>query len=507
VTATEPSPEATGGLAERQRRIRPSLGRELVAVSLLILSWSTLVQWPSRSIGLFYDDFLVFRHYSAGTVLRSWWGDLATLTSPELWVHAYRPMTLLVHALTYEVFGFRPDSLLGARILMGSGIAICLYVWVRSLGVSRGTAFFCAVLFLAFPANFYAFTWNTEIGAISSLVWLLLSWTLATRYLQERTRARYLLSCLCWTLALLTKEVVVPLVVVFPVLWLLYGRHRRWKDGLSFSLSFLVLTSIYVAIRFIVLRGSWGAQGLSPDRGGSLAAYGRNYIVYLAWMGYDLPVRLARNHRLIDLPRLDVLVLIAPVVSAGIELIRSARGLARGALLASLRHLEPAQKQLWLGAAVTLAGGLICCFLPIPRIMFAAALGPVLLVGGLPYVLRKSAGLRTAGVTVACALVLGVNGLWYSDLIHDKYSDFERVQKLEYVESYFTLGHLFDEWGLREQAHYLRDRLVDADLVDAGTGQLRPDTFREYLTSLGVPERDAAQTIRRLQSLKGADPQ
>jgi hypothetical protein len=74
--------------------------RELATVSALILLWSTLVQWPSRTIGLFYDDYLVFRHYSAGTVLRSWYGDLATLTSPELWVHVYRPMTLLVHALT-----------------------------------------------------------------------------------------------------------------------------------------------------------------------------------------------------------------------------------------------------------------------------------------------------------------------------------------------------------------------------------------------------------------------
>jgi hypothetical protein len=505
--ATQVDATGTDGPAGRQEWIRPALGRELVAVSLLVFLWSAVLQWPSRSIGLFYDDFLVFRHYSAGTVLRSWWVDLATLTSPELWVHAYRPMTLLVHALTFEVFGFHPDPLLAARILMGAGIATCLYLWVRSLEVGRGTAVFSALVFLAFPPNFYAFTWNTEIGATSGLVWLLLSWTFAARYLRDRTRARYLLSCLCWTLALLTKEVVVPLVVVFPVLWIFYGRRTGWKDGLWFSLSFVLLTSIYVAIRFVVLNGSWGAQGLSPDRGGSLAAYAKNYIVYLAWMGYYLPVHLARDHRLIGRPRPDILVLIGPLVSAGIELFRTARSLSRRAMLVGLRRLAPAQKQLWLGGAVTLSGGLICCFLPIPRIMFAAALGPVLLVGGLPYVLRKSAGLRTAGVTTACVLVLGVNGLWYSDLIHDKSSDFERVQKLEYVESYFTLGHLFDEWGLREQAHYLRDRLVDADLVDAETGHLRPEAFRAYLTSIGIPEHQAAQTIRRLQSLKGADPQ
>ena len=131
--------------------------------------------------------------------------------------------------------------------------------WGRSLDVGK-QAPHCSLLslFLAFPANFYAFTWNTEIGAISSLVWLLLSWTLATRYLHRNTRMRYLLSCLCWTLALLTKEVVVPLVVVFPVLWLLYGRRDSWKDGFSFSSPFLVLTSIYVIIRFIVLNGRRG---------------------------------------------------------------------------------------------------------------------------------------------------------------------------------------------------------------------------------------------------------
>jgi hypothetical protein len=387
---------------------------------------------------------------------------------------------------------------------MGSGVALCLYLWARSLDATRATALFCAVLFLVFPANYYALTWNSEIGAISTLVWLLLSWTFATRYLKGNKRVRYVLSCLCWTLALLTKEVVVPLVVVFPVLWLLYGQRDTWKDGLSFSLPFVILVSIYVIVRFMVLNGSWGAQGLSPDRGGSLAGYARNYILYLAWMGYDMPVRLARDNRWTDLPRLDVLVLIGPLGCAGIELIRSARDLARGALLSGLRRLEPAQKQLWLGAAVMLAGGLICCFLPIPRVMFAAALGPVLLIGGLPYLLRRSAGMRSASVTAACALVLGVNSLWYFDLIHDRSSDFVRLRELQAAESYFALGHLYEAWGMREQAEYLRERLVREDLVDEGTGHLRADKYQEYLMSIGISGPRAAQAIRRLQSFRGA---
>ncbi len=366
-------------------------------VSVLIMLWSTLLQWPSRSIGLFFDDFLVFRHYTAETLFRSWCEtDLATLTSPDLWVHVYRPMTLLVHALTYEIFGFHPNSLLAARILVCSAAAISLYLLIRHLGTGRGTALFSSLLFLAFPSNYYAFTWNTEIGAISSLIWLLLSWTLATRYLYNNNGPTYVLSCVCWALALLTKEVVVPLVIVFPVLWLLYGRRQSWKIGLGFSVPFFVLTSIYMAVRFVVLKGSWGGQGLSPDHGGSLTAYVTNYIVYLAWMGYALPVQLARQNRWIGFPRLDVLVLIGPLVCAAIELVRTAlRTLSSGTFVAGIRRLEPVQKQPWLGfpPPLMLAGGTICCFLPIPRIMFAAALGPVLLIGGLPFLLKTSAGM------------------------------------------------------------------------------------------------------------------
>lgn len=498
--------------------------QEIVAVGILIVLWSALVQWPSRSIGLFYDDFLVFRHYSAASVLRSWWVDLAVLTSPDLWVHAYRPMTLAVHALAFEVFGFLPDHLLVARILMCSAIALGLYLWVRTLGITRDAAVFCALLFLVFPANFYAFTWNTELAAVSTLVWLLLSLTFATRYLEVETRVRLWLSCLCWTLALLTKEVVVPFVMVFPVLWLLYGQRSRWKDGVSFSSWFFVLTLLYLTARFIVLDGSWGAQGQSPDRGGSIATYIKNYFKYLSWMGYVGPVwlRVVRDNRWTGVPRIDVLLLIGPLVCAAIELMRIVRSLVAPqavegghgeppvrhavgtALVAGLRRLTPVQKQLVLGLVVTLAGGLICCFLTAPRIMFAGALGPVLLIAGLPELLRRSAGLRSAALGVTCALVLAVNALWYFELVHRKGSDFVRLRAFHSVESYFGFGHLFEAWDLREQAQYLRERLVEENLVDVQTGRLRADTFHTYLRSIGIPESEAAERIRRLQSLKGA---
>jgi hypothetical protein len=479
--------------------------QEIVAVGILIVLWSALVQWPSRSIGLFYDDFLVFRHYSAATVLRSWWVDLAVLTSPELWVHVYRPMTLAVHALAFELFGFLPDHLLVARILVCSAISLSLYLWVRTLGITRGAAVFCALLFLVFPANFYAFTWNTEMAALSTLVWLLLSLTFATRYLQAETPAHLWLSCLCWTLALLTKEIAVPFVMVFPVLWLLFGKRPRWKDGVSFSSWFVVLTLLYLTARFIVLGGSWGAQGASPERGGSIAIYLKNYVKYLAWMAYALPIRDARDNRWIGVPRIDVLLLIGPLVYAGIELLRIGRSIAVGrARVAGLRGLAPVQKQLVLGLVVTLAGGLICCFLPAPRIMFAGALGPVLLIAGLPGLLRRSTRLRSVAIGMTCALVLAVNALWYFDLVHGKQSDFVRLRTFYQVESYFVFGHLFEEWDLRQQAQYLRERLVEQNLVDVQTGRLRVDIFHKYLRSIGRPEALAEYDIRRMQPFKGA---
>jgi len=477
---------------------------QLLAIVTGVFIASTAMQWQARSVGLFYDDFLVFRHYDASLLIQSWWSDIAVLTSPQLWVHVYRPMTLLVHALTFEIFGFKPEGLLVARILMCWAIALCLFVWIRKLGQTEPTAFFGALLFLVFPTNFYAFTWNTEIGAISSLIWLLLSFILTHHYLETDRRRSLVLSCSCWALALLTKEVVVPLGVVFPLLWILFGRRREWKNAIAFSFPFLGLTGIFITARFIVLKGSWGAQGASPDNNAPIIDYAVNYLRFLLWMFYDLPVRYSHNDSWKDWLRLDFLLLLAPLAWGVARLIRTLRGVAHLPSIEKVRALDPTDKQIIVGSAVTLAGGLICCFLPIPRIMFAAALGPVLIVGSLPCLLFGILGNKKLFTGAICTLILGLNALYYSQLIHGKRSEFVRLQTFYSVETYFVNANLFEAWNLRGQTKYLYERLVEADLVEPETGRLRAGPFQTYLISIGKSRPDAEKTTEHFQSFKSA---
>lgn len=467
---------------DRRRHARETLA--FLGIGALV---TAVTQARTSFIGLYYDDYVVFRRYAPTDVLRAFWTDLREITHPDMWVSAYRPMTLIVHAAAYELAGFDPDGLVWLRGALILATAYALWRWLRILGLSAAGASLGGLCYVVHPVNFSSFAWSTELAALTALPWLLLSVASFSRWLVGEVRSPWP-SLLCWLLALLTKETVVPLVVLFPALsWLLPGRRRRlWAN-----LAVLVALVAYLAARFTVLQGRWGAQGISPDVDGTaLADYFWNYVRYLGWIVLEPAARMLPHSLLLHA------FLLAPLGLAILVMTSDALGIEAGRVEPPA---SPEARVFLLGLLVTLAGGAICAFYADPRVMYAASVGPCMLVGLSPWLLlnRMRLGASFGGkllTAVLCSGVLFFSALYQGDLVTHPSSEFVRFREYWRLTYYTQLGHLFERWDLVGQASHLQTDLRVAGLVDE-RGALAPEALRATLRERGFGARHAEQFL------------
>jgi hypothetical protein len=481
----------------------------------LMLALVIFLQWRLSFLGLHYDDYLVFRHYALSDVARSFWSDIGVVTSPELWISAYRPLTLVAHAATYEAFGFLPENLLIARILVHSATGILFAIWLRVLGYGAGPAWFGAMSFVLFPINFHIFRWSTEIGAISGLMWFLLSLIFQTKSLNSKSLFFLSASYVCWALALLTKEVVVPAILVITLLELLSAKQRSLRNLFRSVFPYWVILGLYMLIRSFVLQGKWGGQGVSPD------TIALPQFMFLAAQNYWLFLQnillldtVAVLHPKSALPALLVSVPVAVMFLAlsvrlhtgYLKVLRQPLFSARLATVFAHQNRELTVPIL--GFSLLLSGGLICCFYPVDRIMYVSTLGCAVLAASLVQLLLTQFRMNRsmAGVTfvsVLCVIHLASCQLLFYQRALAPSSPFVKSAEMYDLQAYFTLGHLFQRWEAAEQAQFLRAKLVSGSWIDS-RGVPNSTAIRERLIWRGYSPQDADEFVGSLIGRSGA---
>lgn len=196
-------------------------------LSILLLLVVALVYANSFPGAFLFDDLVVVRdnplvqHPDLKTIFRSdYWG-----------IHAnsglYRPLTILSLAGDRWFLGSAPLGFHLVNVLLHGAITLLLFQMLRIWGVALAAAVIAALLFAVHPLHHEVV--DVVVGRSELLValFLLLAFLLARRKDPWSTFS----VCLCYLLALLSKEHAITFLVLLP-LWEAYfaGTWQVWKE-------------------------------------------------------------------------------------------------------------------------------------------------------------------------------------------------------------------------------------------------------------------------------------
>jgi protein O-mannosyl-transferase len=158
--------------------------------------------------------------------------DLVTILRSDYWggfLHSglYRPLTILSLGLNRLLFGPEPFGFHLVNVLLHAGVTILLFRMLRVWGVTSLAAGSAALLFAVHPLHLEVVDVVVGRSELLAALFLLAGFIVARR----RNFWAAPLVCLCYLLALLSKEHAVTFLALLP-LWETFaaGSPRIWKE-------------------------------------------------------------------------------------------------------------------------------------------------------------------------------------------------------------------------------------------------------------------------------------
>lgn len=239
-----------------------------------------------------------------------WWLRLASEHNADLGFAVqqrdanflFRPGQFAIFFLSFKLFGLNPAGYYLANLIIHILVSVLVYATAYAIGRDRVVALAAALFFTVAEAHQEAVTWigafENEIAVLFLLCFL--SWVL---FLEGRRAYLYFLSLVSFTLALLTNEAPVTLILLLPLYELLLARRKgalragqAWKYApyLGVLLVYLGAQFLnYYSLSHVVQSGGYRPGGhvygnyvhyltslVVPEVGPSILAYGYGSLVY-----------------------------------------------------------------------------------------------------------------------------------------------------------------------------------------------------------------------------------
>ena len=186
---------------------------------------------------------------------------------------SYRPVPLISFAIEHAIFGNNPFVGHFVNLIL---YAICgVIVWLVTRAFFRKyhpvIPIIMAIIFLFHPIH-------TEVVAnikgrdeILHFLFVISSLLFALRYSKTENRKDLIWSILLYLLALLSKEMAVTFIAIFPLTWWFYS-NWNWKRRSYNSLWYVGAVSIYILMRSFILDDIAFSENLSILNNGLAAA-------------------------------------------------------------------------------------------------------------------------------------------------------------------------------------------------------------------------------------------
>jgi hypothetical protein len=167
----------------------------------------------------------------------------------------YRPLSLILFALEFQLFGAKPlvSHLINLLLLMG--LVVVLFHLLKShlfRFQNKYLAFITCLLFVAHPIHTEVIANVKSRDEIMTMILLIGSFLYFLRYKEQGSLWPACISMLLYFLALLTKETAITFIGVFPLL-LYYFYHKSVKESLLSMVPFILVLTGYFLLRFLIV--------------------------------------------------------------------------------------------------------------------------------------------------------------------------------------------------------------------------------------------------------------
>jgi hypothetical protein len=144
----------------------------------------------------------------------------------------YIPLTTLSFAIEHQFFGFNSFVFAVTNVLLHAAVVALMFFLALKMGLSRGAAFFAALLFAIHPMHVESVAWLTERKDVLYSVFYLLALHQYWNYLERGKRQSYFLSILFALLSMLSKPMAYSLPLVLFIFDWLYGMRETVRGPL-----------------------------------------------------------------------------------------------------------------------------------------------------------------------------------------------------------------------------------------------------------------------------------
>jgi len=215
----------------------------------------------------------------------------------------YRPLSLVMFAVEYQIFGANPAPGHFFNILVFGCCVVLLFLFLDALFERKktATAFIAALLFALHPIHTEVVANIKSRDELLCFLFVFSSLYVFLKYIQSGKQAQLLTGCLCFFLAILSKETAYTFIAVFPLIFFFY-RNENKKRSISITLCAVLVAILCLIIRFSVLSyyhtdnlssvpfldNQLARQGLSSESRIATAILILGYYIKLLFIPYPL---------------------------------------------------------------------------------------------------------------------------------------------------------------------------------------------------------------------------
>ncbi|MEW5718971.1 MAG: hypothetical protein AB1817_10120 [Chloroflexota bacterium] len=228
----------------------------------------------------FYGDDYSFLELAGRSSLAQY---LAAYFDPRLQTGWYRPMQGMLFGVEWVLFGGTPVGYHLVNVLVHLANCLLLVALVGVVSQKWRVAFLSALLYAGLPLYGVAVFWPGDADFLLTFFYLsaILCWVL---YLQRGERRFFVLSFVCFLLALMTKEFGVTLPVMLVLADRLLVRKKITLSALARRyVPFLIVYLFYLPLEYYIQSRSV----LTNTYGYRVADHvASNFVQYLAWLAF-----------------------------------------------------------------------------------------------------------------------------------------------------------------------------------------------------------------------------